>query len=392
MSVNTMGIEQAYQLIAQLHSMATGQTSITPTDERDFISVAQATLVNGYDPVINAISQVIGRTIIAVRPYRRKFAGLEMTAERWGGIIRKINFADRNAGSEPTYALVDGQPVDQYVVRVPDVLETRYVGSDAWMAHYTIFTKQLDMAFRSGPEFAAWMSGLMMHASNEFEQYLENIARATLANFIAAKNIIAGDGVVHLLTEYNTATGASPAYTATTIRQPNVFPAFCRWCYARIGELSEKMTERSQMFQQVITGKPIMRHTPVADQKIYILSDILKHMEAEVLSTTYNDNYLSLADVEGVGFWQAIDTPDELSVQPVYIDATGAIVSNAANQAMTDVVGVMFDRDAIGYNVYDDTVVASPYNSFGQFYQLVHHARVQYQNDFTEKGVVLLLD
>lgn len=390
MSVNTMGIEQAYQLIAQLHSMATGQTSITPTDERDFVSVAQATLVNGYDPVINAISQVIGRTIIAVRPYRRKFAGLEMTAERWGGIIRKINFADRNAGPEPTYALVDGQPVDQYVVRVPDVLETRYVGSDAWMAHYTIFTKQLDMSFRSGPEFASWMSGLMLHASNEFEQYLENMARATVANFIAAKNIIGGDGVVHLLTEYNAETSLS--LTSTTVKQPANYPAFVRWCYGRIGELSEKMTERSQMFQQVITGKPIMRHTPVTDQKIYILSDVLKHIQAEVLSTTYNDNYLSLADVEGVGFWQAIDTPDELSVQPVYIDATGAVVSNAANQAMTDVIGVMFDRDAIGYNVYDDTVVASPYNSFGQFYQLVHHARIQYQSDFTEKGIVLLLD
>lgn len=392
MSVNTLGTEQAYQLINQLHSMATGQTSITPTDERDFITVAQATLANGYDPVVKAISQVIGRTIIAVRPYRRKFAGLEMTAERWGGIIRKINFADRNAGPDPTYTLTDHQSVDQYDVRIADVLETRYVGSDVFMAHYTIFTRQLDTAFESSSAFSSFMSGLMLHASNEFEQYLENIARATLANFIAAKNIIAGDGVVHLLTEYNTATGASPAYTATTIKQPNVFPAFCRWCYARIGELSEKMTERSQMFQQVITGKPIMRHTPVADQKIYILSDILKHMEAEVLSTTYNDNYLSLADVEGVGFWQAIDTPDELSVQPVYIDATGAIVSNAANQAMTDVVGVMFDRDAIGYNVYQDEVTTSPYNAMGQYYNMFHHARIQYQNDFTEKGVVLLLD
>ena len=363
MAVNTMGIEQAYSLIASLHEMATGQKTVTPTDESSFISVAQATLVNGYDPVLNAISQVIGRTLIAVRPYRRKFGGLEMTSERWGAIIRKINFIDTDPIANPTFALVDGSPVDQYVVKKPQVLETRYVGSDIWQGQYTIFTRQLDVAFQSAAEFASFMSGLMMHFSNEREQWLENMSRAAVANFIAGKNIIGGDGVVHLLTEYNTATGLS--LTATTVRQPANFPAFVRWLYARVEELSKKMAERSVLFQQQITGKPIIRHTPVEDQKVYILADFMAHMQAEVLSDTYHDNYLRLADTEAVGYWQAIDTPDALTVTPVYIDKTGA-VATGTSQAMTNVVGVMFDRDAIGYNIYQDTLDSSPYNAKGQ--------------------------
>ena len=389
MAVNTMGIEQAYSLIVSLHEMATGQKTVTPTDESSFISVAQATLVNGYDPVLNAISQVIGRTLIAVRPYRRKFGGLEMTAERWGAIIRKINFIDTDPIANPTFALVDGSPVDQYVVKKPQVLETRYVGSDIWQGQYTIFTRQLDVAFQSAAEFASFMSGLMMHFSNEREQWLENMSRAAVANFIAGKNIIGGDGVVHLLTEYNTATGLS--LTATTVRQPANFPAFVRWLYARVEELSKKMAERSVLFQQQITGKPIIRHTPVEDQKVYILADFMAHMQAEVLSDTYHDNYLRLADTEAVGYWQAIDTPDALTVTPVYIDKTGA-VATGTSQAMTNVVGVMFDRDAIGYNIYQDTLDSSPYNAKGQYYNLFNNVRVQYQNDFTEKGIVLVLD
>ena len=389
MAVNTMGIEQAYSLIASLHEMATGQKTVTPTDESSFISVAQATLVNGYDPVLNAISQVIGRTLIAVRPYRRKFGGLEMTAERWGAIIRKINFIDTDPIANPTFALVDGSPVDQYVVKKPQILETRYVGSDIWQGQYTIFTRQLDVAFQSAAEFASFMSGLMMHFSNEREQWLENMSRAAVANFIAGKNIIGGDGVVHLLTEYNTATGLS--LTATTVRQPANFPAFVRWLYARVEELSKKMAERSVLFQQQITGKPIIRHTPVEDQKVYILADFMAHMQAEVLSDTYHDNYLRLADTEAVGYWQAIDTPDALTVTPVYVDNTGA-VAKGTSQAMTNVVGVMFDRDAIGYNIYQDTLDSSPYNAKGQYYNLFNNVRVQYQNDFTEKGIVLVLD
>ena len=385
MAVNTMGIEQAYSLIASLHEMATGQKTTTPTDESSFISVAQATLVNGYDPVLNAISQVIGRTLIAVRPYRRKFGGLEMSAERWGAIIRKINFIDTDPIANPTFALVDGSPVDQYVVKKPQVLETRYVGSDIWQGQYTIFTRQLDVAFQSAAEFASFMSGLMMHFSNEREQWLENMSRAAVANFIAGKNIIGGDGVVHLLTEYNTATGLT--LTATTVRQPANFPAFVRWLYARVEELSKKMAERSVLFQQQITGKPIIRHTPVEDQKVYILADFMAHMQAEVLSDTYHDNYLRLADTEAVGYWQAIDTPDALTVTPVYVDNTGA-VATGTSQAMTNVVGVMFDRDAIGYNIYQDTLDSSPYNAKGQYYNLFNNVRVQYQNVFTEKGIV----
>ena len=76
MAVNNMSIEQAYALVAELHEQATGQKTVAPVDLTSFISVAQTTLAAGYEPVLNAISQVIGRTLVAVRPYARKFAGL----------------------------------------------------------------------------------------------------------------------------------------------------------------------------------------------------------------------------------------------------------------------------------------------------------------------------
>lgn len=385
-----MGIQDAYALIAELHLQATGRKVLTPVSTVDFISVAQATLANGYEPVLNAISQVIGRTLVAVRPYDRKFKGLETSAERWGGIIRKLSFADRDPISNPSFTLTEGAAVDQFVVRKPVVLETRYVGSDLWQGQYTITTKQLELAFSGPEEFARFMSGLMTHFANEREQWLEEMSRITLANFMGALHILGTGHVIHLLTEYNTATGLT--LTATTVRQPANFPAFAKWCYARVNTLSRMMTERSQLFQQVITGYPILRHTPVEDQRIFLDADLMSHMEAEVLADTYHDNYLTLADTEAVSFWQNIQSPNSISVTPVYVDATGAVVTNAANQAVSNVVGVMFDRDAVGYNIYQDTLDASPYNAKGQYYNLFNNVRIQYQNDVTEKGILLLLD
>lgn len=388
MAVNTMSIEQAYTLVNAVHRQATGQDNIQATDLSSFISVAQATLQCGYEATLNAISQVITRTIISVRPYNAKFKGLEMSADRWGGILRKINFADSLALADPTYSLVDGQSVDQYTVKKPNVLETRYVGSNVYKGKYTIFTRQLDTAFSSPEEFASFMSGLMTHFSNELEQWLENLKRTILANMIGAKNIIAGEGKVLLLTEYNTLTGNS--FTKVDIMKPANFKPFMQWAYTRVSEVSRLMSERSQLFQQVITGKPIMRHTPVEDQRVYMLANFLDAMDAQVLADTYHDNFLRYADVEAVSYWQAIKSPDQVSVTPVYADATGAIVTGDP-QVVEDVIGIIFDRDAMGYNLYQDSLETSPYNADGQYYNLFHHVRVQLQNDVTEKACIFLL-
>lgn len=387
MSVNTMSIEQAYTLLADLHEQATGVKTATPTDLSSFISVAQKTLQAGYEPVLNAITQVLTKTIVAVRPYSRKFTGLENTAERWGGVVRKISFGDRAPETDETYALVDDQSVDQFKVKKPVVLETRYVGSVVYKDRYTIFTRQLDTAFSSPAEFANFMAGLMEHYSNLWEQWLEEQSRALLANFIGGK--IQEGNVIHLLTEYNTATGLS--LTAITVKQPANYGPFMKWVYARISNVSRMFTERSQLYQRVITGYRINRHTPYADQKLYMNQDFLNSFNAEVLADTYHDTFLRYADVEGVGYWQAIDAPNTISVTPVGISATGAVaVGDPVSE--TDVVGVLFDRDAVSYNIYQNEIVTSPYNGDGQYYNTFHHGRFQLQNDFTEKGVVFLMD
>lgn len=389
MAVNTMSKEQAYQLITAIHKQATGQDTVQPTDLSSFISVAQATLLAGTEQTLNAITQVLQRTIIAVRPYDEKFRGLEYSADAWGGIIRKINFADTDPEADATHFTVDGQSIDQYVVKKPKVLETRYVGSDVYDAHYTIFKQQLKTAFTSEENFGAFITGLLEHFTNERKQWLENLKRSILANTIAAKNEINDSSVVHLLTEYNRETGQS--LTAITVMLPANYKAFMQWAYSRVAEITRLMSERSELFQQKITNFPIMRHTPLRDLRVYMDAKFLESMDSRVLADTYHDNFLKYSDVEAVSFWQAIKDPRTVSATPVYVDNTGAVKTGNA-QVVENVIGVLFDRDAMGYNIYEDTLETSPYNAKGQYYNLYAHMDVQLQSDLTEKAVVLLLD
>ena len=391
MSVNTMGIEQAYTLINAIHAQATGKTGIAATDLSSFISVAQETLQTGYEPTLNAITQVIGRTIVSVRPYNEKFKGLEMSSDRWGGITRKINFADTQSYADETWALVDGQAIDPFIVRKPNILETRYVGSDVYCGELSVTREQLTVAFSNPTEFAAFMSGLMTWFVNQRTQWLENLKRSILCNAIAGiKDENATGRIIHLLSEYNTASGLS--LTSTTVMQPANFPGFMKWAYTRISNISHLMTERSGLYQTAITGKDINRHTPVEDQRIYMTSKYLDAMTDMVLADTYHDNFLRYADVEPVNFWQSIKSPDSVNVKPVYIDGTGTVKVASGNVSVSPVVGIMFDRDAMGYNIYQDELQTSPYNQRGQYTNLAHHVRVMLCNDFSEKMVLLTLD
>lgn len=396
MSVNLMSKEQASTFLAALHQQVTGQTSIAPTDLSGFVSMAQSTLRSGFDPVLNSLSQMFHRTIIAVRPYDEKFSGLEFTNEAFGAIKRKVNYIEGAPENEQSYALVNGQSIDDWKVKKPEVLETHYYGSAIYSDTLTIFTTQIRSAFTSPENLSEFMSGLMTHFSNERKQWLEDMKRGILCNFIAAKytsatasGSVSTDQVVHLLTEYNAASGAG--LTSTTVYQPANFAPFIRWCYARINTLARLMSERSEKFQQRITNKPIMRHTRPQDLRAYILAPFMDQIEAMTLSDTYNTNYLKMVDRESVSFWQAIDTPDEIKVTPAYVDGNLEIATANA-LTLDNVVGVLFDRDACGYNIYRDDLESSAYNAHGSYYNLVPHVDVQLMNDISEKGVVLMLD
>lgn len=390
MAVNNMTKEQARTLIVAIHNQATGNTTIAPTSTADFISVAQSTLQAGFEQTLNAITQVIQRTIIAVRPYDAKFTGLEMTADQWGGIIRKLNYADRGPEADDVHYTTDGVAVDQFVVRKPVVLETRYVGSDVYQGSYTIYREQLKTAFDNEGNFGSFMTGLMTHFLNERTAWLEDMKRSLIMNAIGSVNAINNtESVVHLLTEYNAVTGLT--LTATTVMQPANFKPFMEWCYSRVSEVSRLFTERSELFQQRITGVPIYRHTPYADQRVYMNAKFLEQMDSMVLADTYHDNFLRYADVEAVSYWQAITSPMAVQVTPVYIDGTGAVVNGTA-QTLSNVVGIIFDRDALGYNIYNDSLDASPYNAKGLYYNLFAHMDIQMQQDVTEKMAIFLLD
>ena len=407
-TVNDMTVKQAGAILSSLVQQATGQAVITPSTPGEFVSVATTALKTGADPVLNALSQMWGRTIFSTRPYNAMFSGLEMSMERWGNATRKISIADKAVeddarftypvgyDADQTPATGDGKSVDMYALNKPDTIQTNFYGQAVYENSYTIFRDNLDTAFSDPAEFMRFVSMVGQNRADKLVQYRETISRGLLANYAGA---LLAEGqtsrVVHLLTEYNTLTDL--ALTAQTVYQPDNFAPFMRWVFSRVVVLSKMMRERSEMYQTVINNKHVMRHTPADRLKVYMYTPAMEQMTAMVNSVTYNDDLTKYADFEPVNYWQSIETPDSISVNPVYTTTTGAIAtktgqSGSAGIEQAGIFGLLFDEDALGYAQVNAWNQLTPFNAKGGYWNDFDHVNFRTIQDMTEKGIILLLD
>ena len=391
-SVNELNFNQVSTLLTSIVKQATGQSVLTPTNTSEFVSVATTALKNGVDPVMSAITQMVARTIFSIRPYSEKFKGLRVSSERWGNIVRKLNIADGAYIDDTSFALPeDGQSVDMYKLRRPNILQTNFYGANVFSIERSYFREQLECAFTSPEELSSFYSMVTGNIMDMIETAHENLKRATLSNLIGG--IVSGGGDeqnVHLLTEYNAKTGGK--YTAVTVMAPDVYPDFMKFVYARIATVSALLTERLQLHHINVTGKAITRHTPYENQRLYMYAPTMYDSTARVIADTYHDTFLRYADHETVNFWQAVDTPDTIKVTPSYLTASGAINTPASEITVPGVYALLCDEESCGMTVCNEWSAASPLNISGGYYNVAWHFTDRFWNDFTENAVVFTMD
>lgn len=386
-----LNFNQCATLLKAINEQATGKTTLTPTTPGEFVSVATTTLMSGYDNVINAVSQVLSKTIFSVRPYNAKMEGLMVDSVRYGNHVRKLVTLDADPETDDRIPLTDGASVDQQRVKKPAVLQTNFYGANVYQRSVTIFRDQLDTAFTSAEEFSRFVGMVIQNVMDQREQDIENCKRLALNNFIAGK--IKGDSanVIHLLTEYKAESGLADL-TAETVLSPANYPDFIKFAIGRIKTVGDLMTERSIKYHLNTTSAKIPRHTPLADQRVYLLSQYVNKMEASVFSTVFNEDYLKTVDFERINFWQSLDKPSEISIKPNYMHTDGTIKTSDTNVTSKAVFGVVFDREAVGITMVNEWSAPAPFNARGGYTNTFWHYTTRFWNDFTENGVVFLLD
>lgn len=399
-----MIVQQASTFLNAVVSQMTDQSGLAAiNDFSDVVSVAEVLLQTGRDPVLNAVSQVWRDTVFAVRDYDLPNSALRMTASRYGNATRKLSPVANTAEDDPAWdwpatydagqtpPLGDGNSIDPWKIKKSKVLQTNFYGSSVYHMVYSVFLSQFDCAFSSADELVRFNQMNVTERLNDRKRYEEAKSMALQVNFIAGLLDEGNtDRIVHALTEYNALTGLS--LTATTVFQPGNFEGFIRWLYSRIKSIVGLMRHSSQKFQTVIGTMPILRHTSPENVRVALYRPFLEMINSMVLSGLYHNDLMTLPTYEAVDFWQSIDTPQGINAKPVYTDTSGNQKIATAAVTSSTVIGLIHDRDALGYAWLNPHTLVSPLNSAGEYYNEDYHARFATLSDNTEKAVLICLD
>lgn len=390
---NSWNVIDTYALVTEAYQQATGRKDIAAVDTTTFVAIGSVLTQtqNMKETTLGVITQMVVRTIYNDRVTRRRLDILRADEERWGGVVRKITelpldpeeSESFNTDINPTQ-LADGNSVDMYKIRKPQVIELNFWGQKILKTHITRFMYQLDAAFNSEAEMARFVRSMMLQFYNDITRINDAKTRLVLLNAIGG--IYEMGNAVDLALEYNKENTTS--YTRDQLLT-TYLEDFLKFTVSTVNIYSDNLEDSSAMYHANLTGKPdILRETPKEYQRMLFYKPFFTKAKATVMPTIFNPDELRLGEYSTVNFWQDKKTPTQVKVKPTYLDvATGASKDADATVELDYVLGILYDVEFMGVFPKFEYATTTPLNSNGLYWNEFVHWSFNNWTDYTENAV-----
>lgn len=395
-----MEVKQIYTLINSVSGEVLGRTDIVQDDLTGIVDLGKEVFnQSAVDNYVKSLVNHIGKVIFVNRPYAGKVPSVLMDAWEFGSVLEKISADVPAAEENDTWDLTDGQTYSQDVFHKPTVTAKFFNSKVTFEVPVSITERQVKESFSNAAQlngfismiYAAVEKSMTIKADALIMRTINNmIAETVLADAVAfggtAGNMANADlstastaRCVNLLKLYNDKTGASTKLTAA---KAITDPEFIRFASYVMGTYADRLQSISTVFN--VGGKE--RFTPKDMLHVVLLSDFAKAAQTYLYSDTFNRGDVLLPQAETVPFWQGSGKNYEFA-------STGNIkVKESGGKAVeiSGVLGVMFDRDALGVCNLDRRVTTN-YNAKAEFFNNYYKFDAGYFNDTNENFVVFFI-
>ena len=402
---------------AMVEEMTGQSATMTTVTSSNFASVGETILRSGTENTLNTLSLVLGRTFMAVRPYKAKLAIINaLNSGLYANRIRKISYYSRKAQESGAFntnlntnhamgydngSNGGASLPTMWEQNAPVPLELNFGGRSVWDDSTTVYEDQLQAAFRSPDEFASFVNGIMVEKGNDIESQKEAFNRMTVLNYMAGiydLNAVNG-AAIDMTAAYNADRALSPAVTtAQILGTPSILEDFVKFFVETVKVLSDQLTHRSVKYHWSPTKTigantyELLRHTPKDKQKLLLYKPFWIKAEATVMPTIFNPEYLKVENFEGVDYWQNENVPMAIDVTPAIPDISDPTQQIAgSNVALDNVLGLLYDEDAMMIDYQLDSSYSTPVEARKKYRNIWWHFAKNAINDFTENGILLYM-
>lgn len=393
-----MEVNQIHELINSVSGEVLGKTGIVKEDLAGVVDLGNEIFnQNAVDKYVKSLVNHIGKVVFVNRPYSGKVPSVLMDAWEFGSVLEKISADVPQAEENDTWNLTDGTEYKQDVFHKPTVSAKFFNSRVTFEVPVSITERQVKESFSSAAQLNGFLSMIYSAVEKSMTIKTDALVMRTINNMIAetldadkaAFGFVSSTNkpvdyssastvrCVNLLRLYNDKTGAKLTAAAAITT-----PDFIRFAAYIMGLYSDRLQTISTLFN--VGGKE--RFTPKDVLHTVLLSDFAAAAKAYLYADTFHEDNVLLPKAETVASWQA--TGKDYAFENVSkIDVKSA---SGANVTVSGVLGVMFDRDALGVTNLDRRVTTN-YNAKAEFFNNYYKFDAGYFNDTNENFVVFFI-
>lgn len=385
-----MEVKQIYTLVNDITNELLG-SAIVKEDLSNVVDVGNAVFnANKVDNYVKSLVNHIGRVIFVDRAYNGSVPSVLMDAWEFGSVLEKISCDLPIATENQSWELENGQTYNPNVFYKPSVSVKFYNSKTTFEIPLSFTEMQIKESFSNAEQLNGFLTMLYNSVEKSMTIKLDSLIMRTINNMI-------GETIHHEIPEsanYSTTSTIKAVNLLklykdtrdTTVTVDNCLdsPDFIRYATYIISVYGERITKISNLFN--IGGKD--RFTPKDALRCVLLSDFKKASEVFLKSDLYNEQYATLPESDSVPYWQGSGTNYSFSdITKIHIQLAS---NNTTEIQMTGILGVMFDKDALGVSNLNRRVTTN-YNPKAEFYTNFYKFEAGYFNDMNENFVVFFV-
>lgn len=388
-----MQVTQLHELVNTVTQEVLGKTGVVNNDLSNVVDIGKEIInSDNVDNYVKKLVNHIGKVVFSNRLYKGGVPSVFMDKWEFGSILEKITADLPNATENKTWELENGVDYSPDVFYKPEVSVKFFNSKTTFEIPLSFTEKQVKESFSSAEQLNGFVSMLTVSVENAMTVKLDGLIMRTIANMIGEtmvndldkgkdgtfENLESGSiRSVNLLSMFNK--GLTKKLTKEQALQNADFIRFATY---QVSLYSDRMSRISKLFN--VGGRE--KFTPKDLQHIVLISDFAKASEMFLLSNTQNADKVALPSHETVPFWQG-------SGESYAFDDISKIMAKTASGVTVNVsgiLGVIFDRDALGVTNLDRRVTTN-YNPKAEFYTNFYKFDAGFYNDLNENFVVFYM-
>lgn len=383
-----MEVSQIYEIMNSVTGEILGESAVLAEDLTNIVDIGTEIFnANAIDNYVRSLVNHIGRVVFVNRPYSGNVPSVLMDGWEYGSVLEKITAELPEATENESWELTDGASYDPNIFYKPTVSAKFFNKRVTFEIPMSFTERQVKESFSNAVQLNGFLSMLYNAVDKSMTIKIDSLVMRTINNMIgetiydeygtALLSSKSGVRAINLLYLYN-----QRFNTELTAEDAITTPDFIRFASLEMGVMASRLTKISTLFN--IGGKD--RFTPSDMLHVVMLSDFRKSANVYLQSDVFHEQFTALPNAEEVPFWQGSGTTYDFD------DITAVNVTTASNHEVSasGILGIMFDRDALGVTNLDRRVTTN-YNPKAEFFNNWYKFDAGYFNDTNENFVVFFV-